>query len=199
MRSCRPDGRTFAVLRFYANHVYRSYIIGEFAAYPEPVARHLRRALFYSNHDLQPENAIKYYTRALDLATEMGMDPLSDEILGVKFQLASFFEKQIHHPQLAIQVLERVKQHCQAWVEEYGGLERQRENRTRLLGQMVRLGVKLGDLYAREDVMETEHAEESLVWAVTTLLKEQERREREGVKEGEEKWIGGEEIGGALE
>lgn len=100
---------------------------------------------------------------------------------------------------MAIEVLERVKQHYEAWVEEFGGLERQREKRTRVLGQMVRVGVKLGDLYARPDVMETEHAEESLVWAVTTLLKEQERREREGVKEGEGNWIGAEEIGGALE
>ncbi|KAL9025467.1 MAG: hypothetical protein Q9196_005714 [Gyalolechia fulgens] len=183
----------------YANHFYQSYILGEFAAYPEPVARHLRRALYYSNHDVQPENAVKYYTKALDLAKEMGIDPLSDEMLGVKFQLASFLEKQIHHPKMAIEVLERVKQHCEAWVEEFGGLEAQREKRTRVLGQMVRMGVKLGDLYARPDVMETEHAEESLVWAVTTLLKEQARREREGVKEGEGDWMGAEEIGGALE
>ncbi|KAL8825190.1 MAG: hypothetical protein Q9170_007889 [Blastenia crenularia] len=183
----------------YANYVYRAYILGEFSAYPEPIARLLRRALYYSNHDLQPENAIKYYTKALDLATEMGLDPLSDEILGVKFQLASFLEKQVHQPKMAIEVLERVKGHCGAWIEEYGALERQREKRARVLGQMVRVSVKLGELYARPDVQETEHAEESLVWAVTTLLKEQERREREGVKEGEGGWIGAEEIGGALE
>ncbi|KAL8711395.1 MAG: hypothetical protein Q9225_007131, partial [Loekoesia sp. 1 TL-2023] len=183
----------------YASYVYQSYILGEFTAYPEPVARHLRRALFYSNHDVQPENAVKYYMKALDLATEMGMDPLSDEILGVKFQLASFLEKQVHQPKLAIEVLERVKQHCEAWVEEFGGLERQREKRTRVLGQMVRVGVKLGDLYVAPEVMEMEHAEESLVSAVTTLLKEQERRAREGVKESEGDWIGAEEIGGALE
>ncbi|KAI4285519.1 MAG: hypothetical protein L6R35_004656, partial [Caloplaca aegaea] len=183
----------------YANYIYRSYILGEFTAYPEPVARHLRRALFYSNHDIQPDTAVEYYMKALSLATEMGIDPLSDEILGVKFQLAAFLEKQVHQPRMAIEVLERVKAHCVAWVDEYGGLERQREKRTRVLGQVVRVGVKLGDLYASPDVMETERAEESLVWAVTTLLKEQERRQREGVKEGEEKWIGAEEIGGALE
>ncbi|KAI4125573.1 MAG: hypothetical protein LQ338_004177 [Usnochroma carphineum] len=183
----------------YANYVYQSYIIGEFSAYPEPIARLLRRALFYSNHDVQPENAVKYYTKALDLAKEMGLDPLSDEILGVKFQLASFLEKQVHQPKLAIDVLERVKAHCVAWIEEFGGLERQRGKRTRVLGQVVRVSVKLGELYASPEVMETEHAEESLVWAVTTLLKEQERREREGVMEGEGEWIGAEEIGGALE
>ncbi|KAI4162782.1 MAG: hypothetical protein LQ348_007843, partial [Seirophora lacunosa] len=183
----------------YANHVYRSYILGEFAAYPEPVARHLRRALYYSNHDVRPDAAVEYYTKALALADELGLDPLGDPILGVKFQLAAFLEKQLHAPRLAIEVLERVKAHCVAWVDEYGALERQREKRTRVLGQVVRVGVKLGDLYAGPEVMETDRAEESLVWAVTTLLKEQERRQQEGVKEGEEGWIGAEEIGGALE
>lgn len=182
---------------FYANYVYRSYIIGEFSAYPEPIARLLRRALFYSNIDLQPENAVKYYTKALDLARDMGLDPLSDEILGVKFQLASFLEKQVHQPKMAIEVLERVKEHCMAWVNELG--ERERDKRTRVLRQVVRVGVKLGELYAAPEVMEMEHAEESLVWAVTTLLKEQDRREREGVQEGEGEWMGAEEIGGALE
>ena len=100
---------------------------------------------------------------------------------------------------MAIDVLERVKQHCEAWEKEFGGLDRQRDKRTRVLGQMVRTSVKLGDLYARPDVMETEHAEEALVWAVTTLLKEQERRQQEGVKDGEGEWISADEIGGALE
>lgn len=183
----------------YANYVYRSYIIGEFAAYPEPIARHLRRALFYSNHDLQPEAAVKYYVKALELANEMGLDPLSDEILGVKFQLASFLEKQLHQPRMAIDVLERVKEHCIAWEKEFGRLDRQREKRTRVLGQVVRVSVKLGELYAAPEVMETEHAEESLVYAVTMLLKEQERRQSEGVREEEGDWIGADEIGGALE
>lgn len=163
------------------------------------MARHLRRALYYSNHDVRPDAAVEYYTKALALADELGLDPLGDPILGVKFQLAAFLEKQLHAPRLAIEVLERVKAHCVAWVDEYGALERQREKRTRVLGQVVRVGVKLGDLYAGPEVMETDRAEESLVWAVTTLLKEQERRQQEGVKEGEEGWIGAEEIGGALE
>ncbi|KAL9600484.1 MAG: hypothetical protein Q9219_003135 [cf. Caloplaca sp. 3 TL-2023] len=183
----------------YANQLYRSYIIGSFTAYPEPIARALRRALYYSNHDLQPQLALKYYTKALDLATETGLDPLSDEILGVKFQLAAFLEERVHKPKVAIDVLERVKQHCGAWIQELGGGEGERGKRTRVLGQMVRVSVKLGELYARPDVMETEQAEESLVWAVTTLLKEQERRGNEGVQEGEGKWLSVDEIGATLE
>lgn len=183
----------------YTNYFYQSYILGEFAAFPEPVARKLRRALFYSNYDVQPDNALKYYKQALVAAEEVGMDPFSDEILGVKFQLASFFEKQIHQPKMAIEILERVRQSCLDWVKESGGLEENRGKRTRVLGQCVRMSVKLGELYAGPEIMEGEQAEESLVWGVTTLLKEQERREREGVKEGEGEWMNPEEIGGALE
>ncbi|KAI4196230.1 MAG: hypothetical protein LQ350_006683 [Teloschistes chrysophthalmus] len=186
-------------LFFYANHVYQNYIISEFSSYPEPVANKLRRALWYSNHDLQPDNALKYYKQALEVAQECGMDAFSDEILGVKFQLASFLEKQMTKPKLAIDVLEEVKKQCTQWQVEKGGLVENRGLRTSVLRQCLRVSVKLGELYARPDIMETEAAEESLVWAVTTLLKEQERREREGVKEGEGEWMSAEEIGGALE
>ncbi|KAL8756667.1 MAG: hypothetical protein Q9199_002788 [Rusavskia elegans] len=183
----------------YANYLYQTYIIGEFAAFPEPVARKLRRALYYSNYDIQPENALKYYKQALVAAEEIGMDPFSDEIFGVKFQLASFFENQIHQPRMAIEVLERVRQYCLDWERELGGEPKNRGKRTRVLGQCVRMSVKLGELYAAPEIMESEHAEESLVWAVTTLLKEQSRREQEGVRDEEGEWMNAEEIGGALE
>ncbi|KAL8787080.1 MAG: hypothetical protein Q9213_002422 [Squamulea squamosa] len=183
----------------YANYLYQSYIIGEFAAFPEPVAKKLRRALYYSNYDIQPENALKYYKQALAAAEEVGMDPFSDEILGVKFQLASFFEKQVHQPKMAIEVLERVRQNCLNWERELGGEPKNRGKRTRVLGQCVRMSVKLGELYAGPEIVESEHAEECLVWAVTTLLKEQNRREQEGVQEEEGQWMNPEEIGGALE
>ena len=183
----------------YANYLYQSYIIGEFAAFPEPVAKNLRRALYYSNYDIQPENALKYYKQALAIAEEIGMDSFSDEILGVKFQLASFFEKQVHQPRMAIEVLERVRQNCLDWERELGDKPGNWGKRTRVLGQCVRMSVKLGELYAGPEIMESEHAEESLVWAVTTLLKEQSRREREGVREEDGEWMNAEEIGGALE
>ena len=37
------------------------------------------------------------------------------------------------------------------------------------------------------------------MWSVTALLKEQKRRQDEGVKEGEGQWLTDEEIGGTLE
>jgi hypothetical protein len=47
--------------------------------------------------------------------------------------------------------------------------------------------------------MEKEAAEEKLVWAVETVLREQQRREVEGVKPDEGEWMSSEELGGSLE
>lgn len=184
----------------YVNHIYRTYIIGDFAAYPEPVAAKLRRALYYTNISLHPSNALKYYRQALSLADELGMDPFSDEIMGVKIQLASLFEKCNMYGK-AIEVLEIVRSDNLRWMEELGGLERNvgSGKRTRVLGKTIGISVRLGEWYAREEVGDREAAEERLVWAVTTLLKEQRRREEEGVREGEGEWMSDEEIGGALE
>lgn len=156
----------------------------------------LRRALFYTNQDLQPKEAVRYYRQALEVADELGMDPFSSEILGVKFQLASLMEK-IQQYQKAIDILEIVRSDCLKWVDQLGGKDENRGKRTRVLGKTVGTSVKLGDLYAI--LQEHETAEARLVWAVETVLKEQRRRETEGIKEGEGDWMSSEEIGGALE
>ena len=93
----------------YVNYVYQDYIIGNFKAFPEPVADKLRRALYYTNIDPQPANAVKYYRQALQVAAQLGMDPFSDEILGVKIQLSNFFEKHRTYD-TAIEILELVRE-----------------------------------------------------------------------------------------
>ena len=182
----------------YTNYIYQVYIIGDFEAYPEPVAAKLRRALFYTNIDVQPKNALKYYRQAIELADEMGLDPFSDEMLGVKIQVATFYEK-LHEYQKAIDVLELVREDCLKWMEKLGGKEGNEGKRTRVLGKTIAISVKLGEHYANQYIDEKDAAEEKLVWAVTALLKEQRRREDEGVKEGEGQWMTNEEIGGTLE
>ena len=182
----------------YVNYIYNVYIIGDFKAYPEPVAAKLRRALYYSNIDLQPRNAIKYYKQALLLSDEMGLDPFSDEILGVKIQLASFFEK-IHQYQKAIDVLEIVRGDCLKWIDAFGAKQGNEGKRTRVLAKAIQISVRLGEYYSNVYIDDREAAEERLVWAVTAVLKEQKRRDDEGVKDGEGAWMTNEEIGGALE
>ena len=110
---------SFAVI--WANHVYQDYIIASFHKYPEPVAVKLRRALYYTNSDLQPKEALKYYRQALQIAEEIGMDPFSDEIMGVKIQIAAMMEN-IQLYSKAIQVLEILRRDSLTWLEELGGL-----------------------------------------------------------------------------
>lgn len=158
----------------------------------------LRRALFYTNVDVQPTNAIKYYRQALEIADEMGLDPFSDEILGVKIQVAFLMEK-IRQTQQAIDVLEIVHADCLKWIEELGGKEGNAGKRSRVLGKTVGISVKLGELYSSTAIDDMEAAEASLTYSVTTVLNEKKRREEEGVKEGEGPWMSDEEVGGALE
>ena len=101
--------------------------------------------------------------------------------------------------QKAIDVLEIVRSDCLQWIEEVGAKPGNEGQRTKVLGKAIGISVRLGEYYAHEQVDDQEAAEESLVWAVTALLKEQKRREDNGVKEGEGEWMSNEEIGGALE
>jgi tetratricopeptide (TPR) repeat protein len=183
---------------FYSNYLYHTYIIGAFHKFPEPVAKQLRKALYYSNIAPDPRNAIKYYREALRVADEIGMDPFSDEIMGVKIQLASFMEK-IQRYKQAIDILEIVKKDNLLWIDQLGSLPGNEGKRTKVLGKTVGVSVKLGELYANQYVSQKEAAEERLVWAVETVLREQQRRETNGVKEGEGEWLSPEEIGGSLE
>ncbi|RYO97611.1 hypothetical protein DL764_007285 [Monosporascus ibericus] len=206
------------------------------------IAKSLRRALYYSNYSPDPPLALKYYKLALEQCSAAGLDPFSDEVLGIKIQLAAWLEK-IGNYQNSIDVLEALLRDCKKWVEvmekgaqdglidKFGFLtekgksssapklsteadreagsdpesdsEQKPENlwakRTRVLGKSVGISVKLGELYADEHVLQSDAAGERLVWAVETVLKELQRRQVEGIKEGEGDWMSPEQIGGALE
>nr|OQO28151.1 hypothetical protein B0A51_05691 [Rachicladosporium sp. CCFEE 5018] len=184
---------------FKAAETYQRYILASFHAYPEPVAKKLRRALYFTNSDLQPKEAIKYYREALQLAEELGMDPFSDEIIGIKVQVAGLMER-VGNWGKAIEVLEILRRDCGAWVEGFGGKSGNEKKRTRVLGKMVQVCVKLGELYGRPEIYEREAAEERLVWAVETVLRESQWRDNLKVKDEDEgPWLSDGEIGAAME
>jgi hypothetical protein len=183
---------------FYTNYLYHTYFQGAFHKFPEPVAKQLRKALYYTNIALDPNLAVKYYREALRVADEVGMDPFSDEIIGVKIQLAALMEK-IQQYRKAIDILEIVKRDNLRWVEELGYAPGNEGKRTRVLGKTVGISVKLGELYANQYIDEKDAAEERLVWATETVLKEQARREKEGVKPGEGEWLDVDQIGASME
>ncbi|TWU79123.1 hypothetical protein ED733_008782 [Metarhizium rileyi] len=98
----------------------RSYIVSfynsEFSRYPEPVANTLRRAIYYTNYKPDPEMALKYYKKAMQQVKEVGLDPFSDEVLGIRIQV-SFWLQKINSYKGSIDVLESVLQDCKNWVD----------------------------------------------------------------------------------
>ena len=184
----------------YTSYIYSTYIAPINHAFPEPVANKLRRALFYSNQEPNPKKAIRYYREALEVSEECGLNPFSDEVLGIKLQLSSWFEK-IGRFEKAIEVLERIKADCHIWIERFGDTEEGKGGRNRILKKIVGLNVKLGELYENDYVRNEEGAEKSLTEAVETVLKEENIRTELDVKdkEGSEAWMSGEEVGGVFE
>ena len=158
----------------------------------------MRRAIYYTNYSLDPKNALKYYKEALRVADEIGFDPFSDEMIGVKIQVAALFEK-IEQYDKAIGVLEIIKSDNLKWMEALGDKPGNEAKRTRVLKKTVQVSVKLGDLYACPYILETEKAEESLVWAVQTVMQEKRRVESSGVEVEQGDWLSDEEQGAALE
>ncbi|KAF2812446.1 uncharacterized protein BDZ99DRAFT_558425 [Mytilinidion resinicola] len=183
----------------YLPYYYQNYIIAPYHNFPEPVAKKLRRAIFYSSgRNVDVREANKYFRQGILLANELGMDPFSDEILGVKIAIAAMFEREQHF-NLAIEVLEILRRDCYRWVEEVGPKHWTDGKRTKILSKTVELNVKLGELYSNKYVQDTDAAEERLVEAVETILKEKSRREKDGVQTGEGEWMSDEEVGASLE
>ncbi|KAK3309059.1 uncharacterized protein B0T15DRAFT_128093 [Chaetomium strumarium] len=213
------------VILGYCILVYYTYFYSrQFTRYPEPVAQALRKALYFSNHDPDPQRALKYYKQALELCDQEGLDHFSDDVMGIKIQVAAWLEK-IESYENAITVLENLLGDCKRWVQVMEKsaregtlpkleppppkegepvvpgqpLESWWAKRTRILAKAISISVKLASLYSDEHVLERELAHERLVWAVETTLREMQRRAKEGLKEGEGAWMSPEEIGGSLE
>ena len=206
---------------------FNYYYAEQFTRYPPAIAKSLRRALYYSNYNEDHKLALKYYKLAIEQCTQHGLDPFSDEVVGIKIQLAAWLEK-ISNIENSIKVLDMVLTENKKWLDVAQSTPEKlpraplpgtvvgegetaqtitkedfekwlRASRTRILGKSVGISTKLGELYAHEQVLQQDKAHESLMWAVETALREFRRRTAEGVKEGEGRWMSPEEIGGALE
>ncbi|KAK0728595.1 hypothetical protein B0T26DRAFT_636943 [Lasiosphaeria miniovina] len=198
--------------------IFTYFYAEQFTRFPEPIAQALRRALYYSNYAPDPQRALKYYQKALDLCNEMNLDPFSDEVMGIRIQIAAWLEK-LESYENAAKTLEALLADCRRWVQvmekevkegtapktllDPQNLDEVTETlwgkRTRILAKSVAISVKLADLYSDEHMREDELAHERLVWAVETGLGELRRRTAEGLKKGEGVWMSSEELGGALE
>ncbi|CAM1500689.1 Fc.00g098510.m01.CDS01 [Cosmosporella sp. VM-42] len=161
-----PGSTTFALLillaigcifaytvRLYFTYFYHS----QFTRYPKPIANSLRRALYYTNIAPDAELALKYYKRAMDQCAELGLDPFSDEVLGIRIQ-TSFWLQKIGNYKGAIQVLEGVLGDCKKWVDVME--QSLRDGKVDDFGQLVRPALEApGTKLELEAKKETETAE----------------------------------------
>jgi len=190
----------------YVNYYYQNFIIAPYTSFPEEVAKKLRKAVFYSTQDVNPREAVKYYKQAIQVADEIGMDPFSDEVMGIKIRVAELMEKIGQLPRAA-SVLEQIRDDNLKWLKVYEEQKMEmdkdtamRKKRTRILAKTVGLSVKLGDHYANAQIWDRDMALERLIWAVETV--ELEKRRRQSVKATDENdgpWITTEEQAAALE
>ncbi|KAA8649869.1 hypothetical protein EYZ11_005864 [Aspergillus tanneri] len=105
------------VLFAYIAYVEYTRVGPQYHKFPPPVAESLRTAVYYTEVDLNPPKALQAYKEALRIAIEMGMHPFSDEMLGIKLQVAMMLEKAgLVKP--AVEVLERTKTETLNWIED---------------------------------------------------------------------------------
>lgn len=127
------------------------------------------------------------------------MDPFSAEILGLKIKAAAYLE-QIGQYQNAIDVLEEVRADTLKWNDTFGHKPENAEKRTRLLVKAIQMSYKLSEYYMHQTIARSDNAEAKMAWAVTAILKENERLQKAGIKpEDSVGWIGRDETGAALE
>ncbi|KAF3910682.1 hypothetical protein ABW21_db0207029 [Orbilia brochopaga] len=135
--------------------------------YPDVVARHIRRAI-WSQETGDIEECIKSYQRAIVTAEMIGMDPLGDEVTGLKIWYAELAERaKLYYK--AIAYLQKVR-------DEMLELIQQREEELGTVGKLrgmkrvIGVATKMGELYQMDKGMEVE-AEKILEWTVTETLK----------------------------
>ncbi|RGP68129.1 tpr repeat-containing [Fusarium longipes] len=105
-----------SIIGAYTVYLYFNYFYHyQFTRYPKPIANSLRRALYYTNINPDAELALKYYKRAMDQCAEHGLDPYSDEVLGIRIQTSYWLEK-ITNYSGCLQVLEGILADCNRWI-----------------------------------------------------------------------------------
>lgn len=101
----------------YIAYIELTQVAPQYHNFPPPVAQTLRTAIYYTEVDLNPPKALQAYKEALHIGLEMGMHPYSDEVIGIKLQVAMMLEKAgLVKP--ATDVLERTKAEALKWVDE---------------------------------------------------------------------------------
>ncbi|KAF8426957.1 hypothetical protein EV426DRAFT_427223 [Tirmania nivea] len=85
------------LLFLYGYTKYQEWAARALHNYPPSVAKELRRALYYSRNpgssSYSPKDAARHFIVALEKAREEGMHPLSNEVTGIKIEIARLCEE----------------------------------------------------------------------------------------------------------
>ncbi|EFQ97883.1 hypothetical protein MGYG_00921 [Nannizzia gypsea CBS 118893] len=103
-------------LLVYIVYDFMTRVNPEFTKFPKEMATPLRKAVYYTEMDLNPTSALAYYKQALAAGYELGLHPFSDEMLGIRLAVASMLEKAKLFD-ASIEVLETIKRDCETWLE----------------------------------------------------------------------------------
>ncbi|CRG87426.1 hypothetical protein PISL3812_04443 [Talaromyces islandicus] len=99
----------------YAFYFQTMEINTRMSRFPQPVAKELRKALYFTEVNMEPQKAIEHYRAALRLSHELGMHPYSDEVIGIKLQAADMYVRAGFHKQ-AVHLLSRTASEAMQWV-----------------------------------------------------------------------------------
>ncbi|GBF61342.1 hypothetical protein TMEN_3826 [Trichophyton mentagrophytes] len=103
-------------LLVYIVYDFMTRVNPEFTKFPKEIATPLRKAVYYTEMDLNPPSALAYYKQALAAGHQLGLHPFSDEMLGIRLAVAAMLEKAKLFD-AAIEVLETIKRDCETWIE----------------------------------------------------------------------------------
>ncbi|KAG0136537.1 hypothetical protein HOY82DRAFT_479001 [Tuber indicum] len=187
---------TGVTLGLWGYSTYLTYLANTTHAYPEPVAKELRKALYYSlPTSSSPRDAVRHFRLALEQCRDLGMDPLSDEVTGIKIELAGVL---LHHGiiEKGIEVLEGVLDEVVAAAEA----EKVDEGvRRKLLKKGVEIAARVGGVYVGKG--RYAEAEEALGWAVETAVREARKLpiEKSPRQELHQDWLSNLEMSSLLE
>lgn len=158
---------------------YDSYtrVSSKVKGYPEPVEYQLRRALHAIYVRPDPDKAMQFFTEAIKVAEEVGMDPYSMPVLGIRIRLAEAMEK-FGRAKGAIEVLQGVVKMCEERVADIDRGTNVPEpakatgQRQEMVKQIIQNKVKIAALYESDYVQDTSSAKATMSDAIALLTKE---------------------------
>jgi hypothetical protein len=162
---------------------YNEYKASATSAYPPAVEERLRLALHYTHIDPDPETSSKYFMQAIEKAEEVGMDPFSQEALGIRIRFAQMLED-FGHVKAAIGVLDSITKDLEQKLEDLDqhpsvktdkpGDEPLAEADTRktLLRAFLQIKVKTSGLYESDYMQDRTMAKDVLSDVVGRIVKE---------------------------